>query len=259
MRPLRGGIPHTVLSRRRRQASGVHKDLEAAALARAEALTERIREQLLALRRRLPGLHAQRGTRTPLVVPRRVARVARTSRRGEDSLLTGVALLVTATLGLSGFAMLGRDIPSAPPLLRVDEAIPDEALNARIVEIAEAIAMAEGYYDPGVHAGRSLPFRLNNPGGLKKPALGAALLPMWRDTGLVQFPTSDMGWAALRHQVRLMLTGNSRVYRPSDDLLLVAEKYADGDLNWGRNVARNLGVRPLATLEELARDRSVAR
>ena len=47
----------------------------------------------------------------------------------------------------------------------------------------------------------------------------------------MEFPTSALGWAALRHQVRSMLTGTSAIYEPSDTLLLVAEKYADGDRN----------------------------
>jgi hypothetical protein len=68
----------------------------------------------------------------------------------------------------------------------------------------------------------------------------------------VEFPTADAGWRALRHQVRLMLTGASHVYDSSDPLWLVAQKYADGDSNWGVNVAAALGVPPGATLMDLA-------
>lgn len=133
----------------------------------------------------------------------------------------------------------------APPIAPVAPA------EARVASIAEAIAKAEGYYARGDHDGHSLLFRLNNPGGLKKPALSAETLPTWKDTGLVIFPDPDMGWAALRHQVRLMLSGRSRIYELSDSLLLVATKYADGDTNWGWNVAGHLGVSPEVSLADL--------
>ena len=126
--------------------------------------------------------------------------------------------------------------------------VPEDNVEA----IAEAIARAEGYFVRGEHDGRSLLHRLNNPGGLKKPALGADDLPTWQDTGLIIFPTPEMGWAALRYQVRVMLNGESEIYDPSDTLITVGLKYADGDENWGSNVAMNLGVSPSATLTDLA-------
>jgi hypothetical protein len=164
-----------------------------------------------------------------------------------DRLLSAAAVVATAMLGLQ--AMHGGAIPP-----RIDSAPRDPPIvfDDRVDEIAEAIAVSEGYYARGDHDGRSLPALLNNPGSLKKPALDAADLPTWKDTGLIVFPTTDMGWAALRHQVRLMLTGASRVYRPTDTLLGVAVKYADGDVNWGGNVAAQLGIDPASTLAELA-------
>jgi hypothetical protein len=121
-----------------------------------------------------------------------------------------LSLLVVALCALMGWQVLARRdrAAPAPPV--------DERLDMSIDAVAEAIARAEGYYARGGHDGRSLLFRLNNPGGLKKPALNAEALPTWEDTGLVCFPTKEMGWAALRHQVRLMLTGRSRIYNPSE-------------------------------------------
>jgi len=55
--------------------------------------------------------------------------------------------------------------------------------------------------------------------------------------------------------VRSMLTGTSAIYEPSDTLLLVAEKYADGDVNWAANVAELLHVSPTITLEDLVSER----
>ena len=159
-----------------------------------------------------------------------------------DRALSVLAVLVSALMGWQIVTPRDRTTHMVPV---------DEELEASVNAVAEAIARAEGYYARGGHEGRSLLFRLNNPGGLKKPALNAEALPTWEDTGLVYFPTSDMGWAALRHQVRLMLTGRSRIYNRSDSLLHVGVKYADGDTNWGANVAGHLGVSPAASLADL--------
>ena len=167
-----------------------------------------------------------------------------------DRLLSCLALLLTAALGLNTIAPPVVDAPTvpAPPL------VVDEDVEARIGDIAEAIATAEGYYADGEHDGHSLPYRLNNPGALKKPALGAAGLPTWQDTGLVVFPTADAGWAALHHQVRMMVNGDSRIYEPTDSIHTVAIKYTGGDASasWGSRVAAQLGVAPGATLAEVS-------
>lgn len=166
--------------------------------------------------------------------------------RAGDRFLSAAALVACA--------VLGWHVMHSSVSPRVDAPPPDlpALLEDRVSEIADAIAVSEGYYASGEHGGHSLPYLLNNPGALKKPALEAAALPTWKDTGLIVFPSTTMGWAALRRQVRLMLTGTSRVYRPTDTLLGVAVKYADGDENWGGNVATQLGIDPGATLAELA-------
>lgn len=167
----------------------------------------------------------------------------------DERFLSALILAATAMLGVHvARAADRRDRPAEAPA-------PPDAIEMRVQVLAEAIAIAEGYYADGEHDGRSLPYRLNNPGALKKPALGASMLPTWKDTGLVVFPTTTTGWAALRHQVRSMLTGTSAIYEPSDTLLLVAEKYADGDVNWAANVAELLHVSPTITLEDLVGDR----
>jgi hypothetical protein len=157
-------------------------------------------------------------------------------------------LVIAATLTFASRAVVTRrptdDVMASPMLVDV--------LDDRVDAIVQAVAVAEGYFAPGEHDGHSLPYALNNPGALKKPALGAGALPTWKDTGLVSFPTMAMGWAALRHQVRAMLTGASRIYEPSDTLSAVGAKYADGDSNWGRNVAAMLGVPPDSALANVA-------
>jgi hypothetical protein len=163
-----------------------------------------------------------------------------------DRMLT--LLVIASTLAFASRAVVTRQPTEAGlPSPKVVDLVDD-----RVDAIAEAVAVAEGYYAAGEYGGRSLPYALNNPGALKKPALGAASLPTWKNTGLVSFPTKAMGWAALRHQVRAMLTGSSRIYEPSDTLTDVGAKYADGDSNWSRNVAAALGVPPDSALANVA-------
>ena len=170
----------------------------------------------------------------------------------EDRALSLLVVVATTVFALNVLPAPTMAVDNPPPLIERADVAADQ-----IDQLAEAIAVAEGYYARGEHGGRSLPYRLNNPGALKKPALGAADLPTWQDTGLVIFPTPEMGWAALRHQVRLMLTGGSRIYDPSDTLIGVATKYTGGDQShgWSWSVARSLGVGPDATLADLLRQR----
>jgi hypothetical protein len=166
----------------------------------------------------------------------------------EDRLVSTAALVVAASIG---WKVVGAPrVESAPPL-RQEQYWRLDPFDSRVRMVAQAIALAEGYYAPGEHDGRSLPYRLNNPGALKKPALGAELLPTWRDTGLIVFPTAGLGWAALQRQVCIMLTGESGTYDISDTWLHVALKYADGDANWGANVAASLGVPVASTLADV--------
>ena len=166
--------------------------------------------------------------------------------RSEDGFVSVMAIGLVAFMAWNVITD-GRGVDLLPRSSDTAQ-VPEDNVDA----IAEAIARAEGYFVEGDHDGRSLLHRLNNPGGLKKPALAADDLPTWLDTGLIIFPTAEMGWAALRHQVRMMLSGESEIYDPSDTLVTVGLKYAEGDENWGSNVAMNLGVSPGATLTELA-------
>jgi hypothetical protein len=104
--------------------------------------------------------------------------------------------------------------------------------------LADAIATAEGYWSPS-----SLPNRLNNPGDLKDSS-----------GNLIHFDTPEDGWAALRKQVRMMLTGTSKIYRPDMTIRQVAQLYTGGDNaeGWAQTVASQFGVDPDRSLYELA-------
>ena len=89
----------------------------------------------------------------------------------------------------------------------------------------------------------SLPQRLNNPGSLRDPATGQ----------LRAFPTPANGWAALLAQLRLVLAGKSRYYRPEMSLADFARIYTGGDKPdaWARIVATELGVSPDTLVKDL--------
>jgi hypothetical protein len=221
----------------------------------AERVAGAIRSKLLGFRSGLQGLERRLQLGTMLLQA-----TVNSGRRGppgviadsEESFLSAIALMVAAFIAISTLMphspRIGVPI-STTPVLRMQPA-PD--LEAKVATVAQAIAYAEGFYARGKHEGHSLPHVLNNPGSLKKPALAATNLPTWKDTGLVMFPNEQMGWDALKYQVRLMLTGHSSVYHLNDTIAAVASKYADGDANWGVNVARTLHVEPRMTLAEIA-------
>ncbi len=168
----------------------------------------------------------------------------------EDRSLSVFALAVVAVLGWRSIGATPRRVePAAPPRPAAFAAL---SLEARVARLADAIALAEGYYSGGRHDGRALPHLLNNPGMLKRSAMADRDVTTWRDTGFLVFPTADLGWAALRHQACAMLLGTSRIYELSDTLVQAGLKYAEGDVNWGRSVARTLGVPAELRLGELA-------
>lgn len=109
--------------------------------------------------------------------------------------------------------------------------------TSRIERIAQAIAKAEGYGVPG-----AIPTVRNNPGNIRD------------ETGAIAtFPAPADGWAALYRQVTLMLTGESRWYRPDMTIAEVARIYTgeSGYMAWARNVAAFLGVTPETRLMEV--------
>lgn len=102
-----------------------------------------------------------------------------------------------------------------------------------IINTAQAIARAEGYYITG-----SVPNRANNPGDLK---LGGTTIA----NGITVFDSPDSGWNALYRQLYLILTGRSSYYNLDMSITemgriwtaTVAEQSA-----WSNNVAGSLGV-----------------
>ena len=101
--------------------------------------------------------------------------------------------------------------------------------------IAEAIATAEGYFVAG-----SRPERNNNPGNLTDDF---GYQTIGKDGSFPVFVNAAAGWAALKDQVRMMLDGTSRHYRPDMTIAEMAAVYTATEKDaWAANVARELGV-----------------
>lgn len=112
------------------------------------------------------------------------------------------------------------------------------APSVGIGQLAEAIALAEGYGVPG-----AIPTVANNPGDLKVggPSIGS---------GISVFQTPEQGWDALYRQLVAIRDGRSAYYDTSTTLADMGQRWA-GDHAWAGNVARTLGVSVETTLAEI--------
>ena len=88
---------------------------------------------------------------------------------------------------------------------------------------------------------------VNNPGDLEVGDVGCGM-----EQGKTIFPDDNAGWMALEHQVDLMVTGNSHVYKPTDRIIDVASKYTGNDnpTAWASIVAHKLGISAATTLQQ---------
>jgi len=125
--------------------------------------------------------------------------------------------------------------------------------------IAKAIAFAEGCIDRNETYNKlSLPYRLNNPCDLK--VTSSHFSHSVHPSGKLMFADIGIGWSAGVHQVDLMFTNKSIIYKNTMTIQEVANHYAkehstvhdqtDAD-KWAKNVALFLGVSPQTTLLQL--------
>lgn len=109
-----------------------------------------------------------------------------------------------------------------------------------VLRLAKAISCAEGSN-----------LNWNNPGDLTyahgHPTQGVA-----NSEGVLIFVSDADGWEALYHEVDLMLSGRSHIYKLTDTLEQVGAKYSDGDPDWAKNVGEFLGVPTTTTLQQLS-------
>ena len=102
-----------------------------------------------------------------------------------------------------------------------------------MTDLARAIAKAEGFGKAG-----AIPTRAHNPGDLVLGDVGHGTLGAEKIT---VFGDDATGWAALQHQLDLIRTGKSHVYRSSMTLSEMAHKWTRTQPdNWAANVAMHL-------------------
>lgn len=136
--------------------------------------------------------------------------------------------------GAAGIYLLTRPQQSGGDVTPTDSNT-DEMTGDPVTDIARAIAHAEGFYVSG-----SFPSRNNNPGDITDSTTGVKKT----------FTTVDEGWVALKHQVSLILTGASHVYKPEMPIIQIASIYTLGKpdiatpdvMGWANTVAGDLGL-----------------
>jgi len=112
--------------------------------------------------------------------------------------------------------------------------------------LARAIAKAEGFGVLG-----SKPSRLHNPGDIRSRKQHAYPGQIGLDRqGYVIFKNDRAGWAALEGQIDRIAAGDSKFYSANMTLRQLARRYATSP-TWVKNVAKNLGVTPNASLFEI--------
>ena len=126
-------------------------------------------------------------------------------------IIVGIVLLIPLTLSVMTLVSdIPQEIEEPAPIVEID----------KILILAQAIQQFEGYY-----AG-SLAQRNNNPGNLRYSPLQSG-----KRDGFAYFDTFEQGMEALKLQIRIGATGESRVYRPDMTLLQFFNIYAPSSDN----------------------------
>ena len=112
----------------------------------------------------------------------------------------------------------------------------------RIWQIAQAIAIAEGYNLP-----TSNPFRLNNPGDISDGFMEFGGEPH-SGSDVTRFPDAQTGWQWLYDKLSRIAQGKSAVYSPQMTWVQLAQKWAGNWQNWVGNVTTELNVQPNSTI-----------
>lgn len=107
--------------------------------------------------------------------------------------------------------------------------------SATVQKIAQAIAVAEGFYVSG-----SRPQRNNNPGDMTLDLIGTST---GKDGPFVVYANVQDGWNNLYKQVQEWLDGTSKNADASFTISDIAGFYTTTDQTaWATNVANQLGV-----------------
>lgn len=162
----------------------------------------------------------------------------------KSSVVVGVLLLLGAGVYIlmkaNSQSTSGGDSSSSSPFIDPNDQSTWPTGDG-IWDICQAIAIQEGYSVSG-----SRPQRNHNPGDISDGAN-----QFGKDSGgLTTFPDDQTGWSWLYNKVSNIVSGNSNVYPSDMSIYNVGLTWADGDVNWGINVAANLGVDPNSTFSD---------
>jgi hypothetical protein len=151
-----------------------------------------------------------------------------------SAVLIGIAFLLLQSSGVAsgdGASGLGGGVTTLP-------------LNAKISQLAQAIATAEGYGVPG-----AVPTRANNPGDLVNGDVGFGLA---NSAGVTVYGSYVDGLSALYHQLNLIFTGASEVYSTEMSFATFARIWTGGDnfSAWAQNVSALVGASPSTLLAD---------
>ncbi len=113
-------------------------------------------------------------------------------------------------------------------------------------DLARAIAEAEGF---GVF--NAIPTLANNPGDLELGDVGFGVYQGRtivfksesnpKPSGVTIFPDAVSGWAALEHELTLILSGKSTVYKPTMTIAEMAKRWTQTEQSqWALNVCDGL-------------------
>jgi hypothetical protein len=132
-------------------------------------------------------------------------------------------LLVVAAIGLA-ILTFGKSIGGAI-----------SSYSSSVEKIAQAIAVAEGFYVSG-----SRPQRNHNPGDMTQDLVG---LGVGRDGQFIVYANDQDGWACLYKQIGMWLDGSSSHADASFTISDISHFYTtDNQTAWATNVANQLGV-----------------
>lgn len=168
-------------------------------------------------------------------------------------IVVGLAAYLLATEeGQSLLANLGGPVtqpdvglPAASlPFSDTGSAGSSSVVELKVRQMAEAIAVAEGFYVVG-----SVPNRSHNPGDLGPGDCGPQY-PIIHATGsdVCVLPDDVTGWMLFYQKLRRIFEGRSQVYNVNMTFTQFAQKYAGDWRPWVSIVTQRLGVKPDTTI-----------
>jgi hypothetical protein len=137
--------------------------------------------------------------------------------------MTAVLLIIVVVV--VGVVILDKALGGAIPF----------STPGNVQKIAQAIAIAEGFYVAG-----SRPARNHNPGDMTQDLIGKSVS---MDGPFVVYSSDEDGWENLYKQISLWINGGSSHATADSTIADISQFYTTTDQTaWATNVANHLGV-----------------